>query len=146
MKGEVYYSKLCFVGKGTVNFSPQLWAKIFQKDDLHKFKSEKKDGHTCSVVTKETNELVYLNENVGFSSSHVCYSRENKCSKGTSSFLGGCLILCIFYKPFLNFIIHTVVGKTQAKPKFSFRFQSNKEDSFEPFITKDKSRRSSEVG
>ncbi|XP_034689763.1 uncharacterized protein LOC117917557 isoform X1 [Vitis riparia] len=93
-------------------------AKNFKKVDLHKFGSEKQDGDTWSAVTKETEELVHLNENAGCSSSHVSYSRGNKFSKG---------------------------GKTKAKPKFSFRFQSNKEDSFGPFITNEKGSRSSEV-
>ncbi|WJZ90301.1 hypothetical protein VitviT2T_009453 [Vitis vinifera] len=89
-----------------------------EKVDLHKFGSAKQDGDTWSAVTKETEELVHLNENAGCSSSHVSYSRGNKFSKG---------------------------GKTKSKPKFSFRFQSNKEDSFGPFITNEKSSRSSKV-
>lgn len=47
--------------------------------------------------------------------------------------------------PLLNFIIIAAGGKTKAKPKFSFRLQSNKEDSFGPFITNEKSSRSSKV-
>lgn len=72
-------------------------AKNFPKVDLHKFRSGKQDGCSWSVVTKETNELVHLNENTGCSSSHVSYSRENKCCKGTSSFLGGCLTLTYLF-------------------------------------------------
>lgn len=72
-------------------------AKNFQKVDLHKFGSAKQDGDTWSAVTKETEELVHLNENAGCSSSHVSYSRGNKFSKGTFSFIGGCLTLMYLF-------------------------------------------------
>ena len=142
-----YCCKLCLLLKGNELSTLPLnsGAKNFQKVDLHKLRNEKRDGQSWSVVTKETKELVHLNENAGCSSSHASYSRENKCYKGTVSFLGGCWTLMYLFYITPEFHNYHAGGKIKAKPKFSFRFQSSKEDSFGPFITKDKSGRSSKV-
>ncbi|KAA8543125.1 hypothetical protein F0562_021380 [Nyssa sinensis] len=77
-------------------------AKDFHKVSLLNIKGKNQDGAcTWSEVTKEAEALVHLNENAGCPSSHSVFSKVNRSRKG---------------------------GQGKVKPKFSFRFQSHRED------------------
>ncbi|XP_059625705.1 uncharacterized protein LOC132268855 isoform X2 [Cornus florida] len=85
-------------------------AKDFQKVNPQSFGNESQNEVcTWSTVAKEAKALVHLNENAGCSSSQAFSSKTNWFSKA---------------------------GRGKAKPKFSFRFQSHKGDSW-PVDSKD---------
>ncbi|KAF8392613.1 hypothetical protein HHK36_022960 [Tetracentron sinense] len=86
-------------------------ANKFQKDHIRNHENENEDrACTWPAVLKEADELVFLHENAGSSSSHATNSKVRKIWKG---------------------------NRGKAKPKFSIRFQSHKEEPSWPFMEKD---------
>ncbi|KAK9280940.1 hypothetical protein L1049_003831 [Liquidambar formosana] len=95
------------------NFLSPGGAEKCRNANLQSFGGEKQDeAHTWSAVSKEVEALGRLNEIASSSSSHSAYSKANKFCKG-------------------------VGGKAKPKPKFSFRFQSQKGELSWPSIPKD---------
>ncbi|KAL5858781.1 hypothetical protein ACOSQ4_000077 [Xanthoceras sorbifolium] len=93
--------------------------KMSHKDEVHNFVCGKQDGEsTWSAVSKETEALICLNENVFCSSSHSAYTKTNKSCKGI---------------------------KSKSKPKFSFRFQLHKGGLSPTLISKNDNSLPSEV-
>ncbi|KAH7578391.1 hypothetical protein JRO89_XS01G0375900 [Xanthoceras sorbifolium] len=93
--------------------------EMSHKDEVHNFVCGKQDGEsTWSAVSKETEALICLNENVFCSSSHSAYTKTNKSCKGI---------------------------KSKSKPKFSFRFQLHKGGLSLPLISKNDNSLPSEV-
>ncbi|KAL5859071.1 hypothetical protein ACOSQ3_000364 [Xanthoceras sorbifolium] len=93
--------------------------KMSHKDEVHNFVCGKQDGEsTWSAVSKETEALICLNENVFCSSSHSAYTKTNKSCKGI---------------------------KSKSKPKFSFRFQLHRGGLSPPLISKNDNSLPSEV-
>ncbi|XP_077219584.1 kinetochore protein isoform X2 [Tasmannia lanceolata] len=100
-----------------LNFPLIPGAINFQKDSLRSFDSENQNGdNTWSAVLKEAEDLVYVRENAGCSSSHAANSATRKYQKGS----GG-----------------------KEKLKFSIRFQSCKGDGSRPSVMKDGYEKSS---
>ncbi|RXI02614.1 hypothetical protein DVH24_002692 [Malus domestica] len=84
-----------------VKVSVTLGAKKLQKDYVHCIGSDKEDeSYTWSEVSKEAEALMRLNEQTSCSSPKSDYSKVNKSVKGV---------------------------KDKGKPKFSFRFKTQKE-------------------
>ncbi|KAK7843256.1 hypothetical protein CFP56_012772 [Quercus suber] len=97
-------------------FSDSSNAKKLHEDNLCRFGSGVQDGaQTWSAVSKEAEALLHLNENA---STHSTYSKASKSYKG---------IRC------------------RVKQKFSFRFQSRKEEPSWPSLSKDENDVSFEV-
>ncbi|KAK9983793.1 hypothetical protein SO802_033318 [Lithocarpus litseifolius] len=97
-------------------FSDSSDAKKLHEDNLCRFGSGVQDGaQTWSAVNKEAEALLHLNENA---STHSAYSKASKSYKGV---------------------------RCRVKQKFSFRFQSRKEEPSWPSLSKDENDVSFEV-
>ncbi|KAM3687963.1 hypothetical protein ACJW31_10G115100 [Castanea mollissima] len=97
-------------------FSDSSDAKKLDEDSICRFGSGMQDGaQTWSAVSKEAEALFHLNENA---STHSAYSKASKSYKGV---------------------------RCRVKQKFSFRFQSRKEEPSWPSLSKDENDVSFEV-
>ncbi|KAH7578586.1 hypothetical protein JRO89_XS01G0401900 [Xanthoceras sorbifolium] len=130
--------------------------KMSHKDEVHNFVCGKQDGEsTWSAVSKETEALICLNENVFCSSSHSAYTKTNKSCKGSI------MLMCppfMLHKgsqdknwpvgsPSIAQMIKLYCGsiKSKSKPKFSFRFQLHKGGLSPTLISKNDNSLPSEV-
>ncbi|CAK7348268.1 unnamed protein product [Dovyalis caffra] len=111
--------------------------KKFDKDNSRRgFGSEKQaEAYTWSIVNKEAETLISLNENA--LSSHSAYSKANKSHKGNAQLVYVELLGRMGMHLLINLDYAASRVRGKAKPKFAFHFQSHKDGLSQPFVSKD---------